>query len=177
MTGEGLDNPPPDGRAEPSALPQIPGDPGAVSPDEVGIAANDAGEASATTVVPPVYSVPPRTSGYAIASLILGIFCCLICLTLYLAPLAVLLGVPALVFGQVAHGRIGRSKGELGGFGIAKAGVILGYVGGGIGVAAFLFYIVAGFGLYFLFKSTTPTSPTSPPPMVSPVPSPSPAAP
>ena len=62
----------------------------------------------------------PETCGLATASLVLGIvglFC--------LGPLA---GIPAIVCGHIAHGRVRRSAGQLGGAGLAVAGFVLGYV-------------------------------------------------
>jgi hypothetical protein len=61
---------------------------------------------------------PPRTSGLAIASLVLGL--------LWLCGLGSLL---ALVFASVALSQISRSRGRLEGKGMAIAGMVLGIVG------------------------------------------------
>ncbi|HUF64070.1 MAG TPA: DUF4190 domain-containing protein, partial [Verrucomicrobiales bacterium] len=79
------------------------------------------------------YSAPP-CSGMAIVSLVLGIFSILTVLVVWVvAPVAILPAVPAVVFGYLAQGKIGRSGGKLGGIALAKAGMILGYVGIGFG--------------------------------------------
>src|SRR4051812_43510939 len=73
---------------------------------------------------PPVPGVPapaqPRTESLAITSLILGILSltCMLCLT----------GVPAIICGHIARGRIEKSSGTLGGAGMALAGLIMGYL-------------------------------------------------
>lgn len=76
--------------------------------------------------VPPLPpSVPqpqPKTSGFAIASLVLGIFG-IICI----AP--VFGAILALIFGGVALNKIGKSNGALKGRGQAIAGIVLGGVG------------------------------------------------
>jgi hypothetical protein len=62
--------------------------------------------------------LPPRTSGLAVASLVLGI--------VWLCGLGSLL---ATIFGAVALSQISRSRGTLGGKGLAIAGLILGILG------------------------------------------------
>ncbi len=69
-----------------------------------------------------------RTSGMAVASLIMGI--------LGLSPLAV-------IFGHVAMGEIKRSGGGVEGDGLAIAGLVLGYLGLSGWVILFLFLIAA----------------------------------
>jgi hypothetical protein len=61
---------------------------------------------------------PPRTSGLAIASLVLGI--------IWLCGLGSLL---ATIFGGVALGQISRSRGQIEGKGLAIAGLVLGLLG------------------------------------------------
>ena len=63
---------------------------------------------------------PPQTSGTAIASLVLG---CLVFLTCGLT------GIPAVICGHIAQGKIGRSAGRLTGGGMAIAGLVTGYLG------------------------------------------------
>ncbi len=65
-----------------------------------------------------VYVQAPRTNGFAVASLVLGI------LWLYWVG-----SILALVFGYVAKGQIDRSGGAQGGRGLAIAGIVLGWVG------------------------------------------------
>ena len=71
--------------------------------------------------------MPPRTSGLAVASLVLGI--------LYLCGIGSLL---ATIFGAVSLGQISRSNGTLTGKGMAIAGLVLGIIG--LGAIAFLFF-------------------------------------
>ncbi|MDF1739228.1 MAG: DUF4190 domain-containing protein [Verrucomicrobiales bacterium] len=68
---------------------------------------------------------PVQTSGFAIASLVLGI------LGLCVVPL----GVGAVIFGHLSLRQIKKSSGLTGGYGIAMAGLITGYIGTLIAVA------------------------------------------
>ncbi|MEY4386689.1 MAG: hypothetical protein RLY20_1972 [Verrucomicrobiota bacterium] len=61
-------------------------------------------------------ATPPRTSGMAIASLVLG------CLGLFFCGLTSLVGLP---LGLVAMSKIKKSQGELGGWGLALGGTII----------------------------------------------------
>ncbi|MEW6554635.1 MAG: DUF4097 family beta strand repeat-containing protein [Actinomycetota bacterium] len=63
---------------------------------------------------------PARTSGWAVASLVLGILS-FMCLPFIAAALAI-------VFGAIARSGIKRSRGEMGGSGLATAGIVLGIV-------------------------------------------------
>ena len=63
-------------------------------------------------------SLAPKTSGKAIASLVLGLF-------FWTFPAA----IAAVVFGHISRGEIRRSGGKLKGDGLALAGLILGYIG------------------------------------------------
>ncbi len=85
---------------------------------------------------PPSYGYgPPQarpTNGLAIASLVCGL--------LQLA-FPVVTTVLALVFGYIARNQI-RERGESG-EGMAKAGIILGWVGVALGVLAILFFFAA----------------------------------
>jgi hypothetical protein len=67
---------------------------------------------------PPTPSI--RTSAAAVWSLVLGI--------LSLACFSVITGIPAVICGHVAHGKIKRSGGLLTGSGMALAGLITGYL-------------------------------------------------
>jgi len=73
---------------------------------------------AAVAVVTPYAHQPPRTSGLAIASLVLGL--------VWLCGLGSLL---ATIFGAVALSQISRSKGRLEGKGLAIAGLVLGILG------------------------------------------------
>lgn len=84
----------------------------------------------------------PPTSGYAIASLVLGCVTILTCAML--GPLALLTGGPAVICGEIAARQI--TRGERGGAskGLALAGRILGWFGVvmgviGIGVMVFMY--------------------------------------
>lgn len=73
---------------------------------------------------PPPYpgAVPQQSSGLATCSLVLGILSIVLCI---IGPL---FGVPAVICGHVAMGRIKRSEGALSGKSLALAGLITGYV-------------------------------------------------
>jgi hypothetical protein len=65
---------------------------------------------------------PPRTSGKAIASLVLGVASIALCLN-------VLAGIPAIAFGRLARAEIRRGRGKLTGDGLATAGIVTGVIG------------------------------------------------
>ena len=74
----------------------------------------------------------PKTNAYAIASLVLGI----------VGPLIV--GhILAIVFGNRAKREIEESSGRQTGAGLATAGIILGWVGVGVGALFLLFFLTA----------------------------------
>ena len=75
-----------------------------------------------------------KTSGLAIASLILGIAGLVLCL---IGPL---LGIPAVILGIVALGKIGGSEGRLGGNGLAIGGIVT----GGVAILACFLVLPAG---------------------------------
>ena len=80
--------------------------------------------AQAQTLPPPLAvrsapTVPPPTSGMAIASFVLGISTLFTCF---------LSGIPAIIFGHIARADIRRSPDRVGGDGMALAGLILGYL-------------------------------------------------
>src|SRR5262249_53104469 len=66
------------------------------------------------------YVAQPETDGKATASLILGI--------LSVACFSIMAGIPAVIYGHMAHSNIRKSAGRLGGQGIATAGLIMGYL-------------------------------------------------
>jgi len=70
--------------------------------------------------------VPP-TSGYAIASLVLGIVAVVSCLGV--GPFALIPGVLAVVFGEMASGQYKRGVRAGGTYGMALAGRICGWIG------------------------------------------------
>jgi uncharacterized membrane protein len=81
---------------------------------------------------PPSTPVPPRTNGFAIASMVLGI------LWIYWIG-----SVLALVFGYKAKQEIAASNGGQGGAGMATAGIVLGWVGVATFVISLGFFIAA----------------------------------
>ena len=84
--------------------------------------------------MPAYASQPPRTSGLAIASLVLGL------LGLFSAGLA---GIPGVICGHLSLGRIKRSAGTLAGRGMAIGGLITGY----LGICVFVLAVLAGIAL------------------------------
>jgi hypothetical protein len=94
--------------------------------------------------LPMLSACPPRTSGLAIASMVLGItaalsppFSCLCCCV----P-GVVLAALAIVFGHTARGQIRRAQGMLSGAGMALAGLICGYVAVAIHLVVLALYLV-----------------------------------
>ena len=77
----------------------------------------------------PVAAGPHKTSGLAIASLVLGIF------------LFFPLSIPAIIVGHIALSQIKKSAGGIGGRGLAIAGLVLGYLG--IALIPFVLIIAA----------------------------------
>ena len=88
---------------------------------------------------PPHYTPPaPETSGKAIASLVLGILGPFTC---------AILGIIAIPLGHAALSDIRGRPGVLVGDGLAKAGIILGWINVALlilGVVWFIFFIVLG---------------------------------
>ena len=80
------------------------------------------------------YQSTPRTNGLAIASLVLGIAQIFLC---------IIGGILALVFGYISRRQIDESGGTQGGRGMAIAGIILGWIGIGLGIAYIVFIIIA----------------------------------
>src|SRR5262245_60819279 len=69
--------------------------------------------------IPPLSRSAPQTSGMAITSFVLGIvsfFC------------SIVTGLPAIILGAIALGKIKRSQGQLTGDGFAIAGIVTGAV-------------------------------------------------
>lgn len=81
-----------------------------------------------------VYTQPPPTSNMALASLILGILGWLM--------LPIVGSILAIILGHAALGEIDRSEGQIGGRGLAQAGLILGYVALGISVLSIVLLVV-----------------------------------
>ena len=96
---------------------------------------------------PPTYSPPPYvpaaspTANEAIWSLILGIGSFLLC--------GIFMGIPAIILGNNAKKKIAASGGQVGGEGLATAGIVLGWIQVGltviIGAILVLILIAGGF--------------------------------
>lgn len=104
------------------------------------------------TPPPPPFPLPPpppavvQTSGYAIASLVLGILS--IIPGLYFG--GIVMGILAIVFSRMAMTRIKAQPG-INGQGLATAGLVTGIVGLSMSVFVILFFgAIAGIGLAFL---------------------------
>ncbi len=90
-------------------------------------------------MAPPVYAQP--TMGYSVPtapealwSMILGIASLVCC--------GLVLGIPAIILGSSAKKKIASSGGTFGGEGMAKAGVIMGWISVGFSVLAFAFWVL-----------------------------------
>src|SRR5207247_2234467 len=81
------------------------------------------------------YQVRSGTSGFAVAALVLGIA------QLCTWPVSAVLAV---IFGNVALDRIARSGGQLGGRGMAIAGIVLGWIGIAVAGAVATTWLVYG---------------------------------
>jgi hypothetical protein len=119
---------------------------------------------------PPVYQVPPQAgaaysvpygtqtmpqqSNSALWSMLLGtgsliLFTVLLCF-FFLSPISLVLGIPAVVLGRNARREILASGGQLTGDGMARAGVIMGWINIGLsilticGIVAFFALLAVG---------------------------------
>lgn len=92
------------------------------------------GEEAPAYAAPVAEAMPaaPKTSGLAVASLIVGIVS--LPLSLCCPPLSIIGALAALVMGLIAASQIGKSGGQLGGKGLAIAGIVLGALGLALGV-------------------------------------------
>jgi len=80
----------------------------------------------------------PKTEGLAVASIVLGV------LTFFCS---ILTGIPAIICGHIARGRIARSGGALAGGGVAMVGLLLGYLS--IILLIGMVILVVGVGMKF----------------------------
>jgi hypothetical protein len=67
---------------------------------------------------------PPPTDGKATASMVFGILSILCC--------GILAGIPAIILGHISKSNIRKSMGQLGGGGMATAGLVMGYISIGL---------------------------------------------
>jgi hypothetical protein len=84
----------------------------------------------------PAWQPSGPSSGAATASLVLGICGLVVC--------PIICSVLALIFGYQARSRIDASGGQIGGRGIAIAGIVLGWIGIAIWVLLILLVVIAG---------------------------------
>lgn len=118
------------GREEPAGAPPPPPQP---PPGQPPIVVQVPGAATAPQVVY-VQHASPKTNGFAIASMVLGI------IWIYWIG-----SILALVFGYIARGQIRRSQGTQSGEGMAIAGIVLGWIG--VGILLLLIVLGVGIGL------------------------------
>jgi general secretion pathway protein G len=79
---------------------------------------------NSNTTPPPPYSATSRTSGLAIASLVLGILS---------FGFWIVTGLPAVICGHLSLSKIKKASGTMGGRELAIAGLITGYIGLAVG--------------------------------------------
>ena len=91
--------------------------------------------------------VQPPNNGYAVAALI----CSIVGVLFILPVIGPILGI---VFGNTAKKQISQSQGREGGENLAQAGVILGWIGIGLNVLVFLFFLLLIVGLFSFVDST-----------------------
>ena len=89
-------------------------------------------QANVPSYTPPYAATQPQQSNTALIAMLLGIgslvlYALLFCFV-FLSPLSVVVGIPAIVLGRNARREISASGGQLSGDGMAQAGVILGWI-------------------------------------------------
>lgn len=98
--------------------------------------------------------MPPQpTSSSAQISMVLGIISlsvfviplCTLVLS-FLSPIALVFGIPAVIVGYNARKEIRASAGQIGGEGMAKAGVIMGWISIGLSIVAIV--AICGFVVF-----------------------------
>ena len=92
--------------------------------------------------------VQPPNNGYAVAALI----CSIVGVLFILPVIGPILGI---VFGNTAKKQIAQSRGREGGENLAQAGVVLGWIGIGLNVLVFLFFLLVFVGLFAFLDSTS----------------------
>lgn len=92
-------------------------------------------------VSPSAMPMGPPTSGLAIASLVCGILAIMLSCNL----IGIVLGIPAAICGHMAMKRCKDPVNPQGGKGMALAGLICGYIGSAITIAAAIFFAVIFF--------------------------------
>jgi len=102
----------------------------------------------------PVGGPAPTTDTKAVVALVLGILSCVVAF----CYVGWLVGIPAIIFGALAHRDIKRSHGLTAGGGMATAGIVLGSFGTLIGLAVIGFFVFA----MLVAKPTPAPVPTMP---------------
>jgi Domain of unknown function (DUF4190) len=148
--------PPPPGDQPPGQTPQAPGYPPPQPPQGYPPAYPPQPQPPPQPYYPPPgyppagYGPPPvpqPNNGYAVAALI----CSIVGILFILPVIGPILGI---VFGNTAKKQISQSQGREGGENLAQAGVILGWIGIGLNVLAFLFFLLLFVGLFTFVEST-----------------------
>jgi hypothetical protein len=110
---------------------------------------------------PVAHAPPPSTDAKAVVALVLGI----LSLLGTFCWLGLPLGIPAVIFGALAHRDIRRSEGMSGGRGMATTGIVLGSLG------SFFFLTYVGFMIFAVVSSSSApvaTAATATPPVLPP---------
>ena len=102
---------------------------------------------------------PPTTDAKAVVALVLGILSLLGTFCWMGLPL----GVPAIIFGSLAHREIRRSEGMAGGRAMATTGIALGLLGSLLFVGWIGFFVYAMVGATSVAPTVAPVAPTLPP--------------
>jgi hypothetical protein len=123
---------PPDSNPFAPPAPYVPPPPGQYAPP--GQAPPGPGGYGAPSGYPPAY-YGPSTNGLAVASLVLGLVGWMFC---------GVGSVLAVIFGFVSQSQIAASQGRQSGAGMAKAGIVLGFVGIGLFVLWFTLVLALG---------------------------------
>lgn len=86
---------------------------------------------------PQQFVAPPRTDGFAVTAMVLGIIALVTCY------FGIILGTIAVVFGHLSLGKIKREP-QLGGKGMAIAGLVCGYISIAVTVVFGIIMLTAG---------------------------------
>ena len=81
------------------------------------------------------YEAPPKAHSLAIVSLVMGI------VSILFFPAGLLFGVPAVYCGHLAKQTITQQPEEIGGHGLAIAGLVTGYIGTAMGAVSVILFV------------------------------------
>ena len=96
------------------------------------------------------YGAAPRNSTQAVVSLVAGI--------LGLSLLPGIASIVAIIVGNMAQKEIRESAGSIGGEGMARIGIILGWIGVALGLLGVCCFLIFAFVVPFLAITTVETS-------------------